>query len=121
MKYLCTASLLLALSIALPSSALASDNAKRDPLKTAAEIDRHIDKLLAEAKLPVSPLADDAEFMRRASLDIRGRIPSANRVIAFLQDTDPNKRAKLIDEFLADPEYGEHFAVMWYHRIVKPT
>ena len=36
------------------------------------------------------------------SLDVRGRIPATERVIAFLNDTDPNKRAKLIDEFLAD-------------------
>src|SRR5208283_2643542 len=55
----------------------------------------------------------------RASLDITGRIPTYERTIAFLKDTNPNKRAKLIDELLADPEYGEHFAILWYHRIVK--
>jgi hypothetical protein len=98
-----------------------AQNTRRDPVKIAAQIDLQIDRLLSEAKIPASPLADDAEFIRRASLDIRGRIPTANRVAKFLRDTDPNKRAKLIDEFLADPEYGEHFAVTWYHRIVKPT
>jgi hypothetical protein len=95
-------------------------SAAHTPAAVAADIDRIIDAKLAEAKLPASPLADDAEFIRRLSLDIRGRIPYAERVAAFLSDTDPNKRAKLIDEFLADPEYGEHFGIMWYHRIVKP-
>lgn len=92
----------------------------RTPQATAAEIDRMIDRRLAENKYPASPLADDAEFLRRASLDIRGRIPTAERVAAFLNDTAPDKRAKLIDEFLADHEYGEHFAIIWYHRMVKP-
>ena len=70
--------------------------------------------------MPLSPQTDDAEFIRRVSLDIRGRIPAAERVVAFLNDSDPSKRAKLIDEFLADHEYGEHFAIIWYHRMVKP-
>jgi Protein of unknown function (DUF1549)/Protein of unknown function (DUF1553) len=97
-----------------------SGTAGREPAAVATDIDRIIDAKLAEAKLPASPLADDAEFIRRLSLDIRGRIPYADRVAAFLADTDPNKRSKLIDEFLADSEYGEHFGIMWYHRIVKP-
>jgi hypothetical protein len=91
----------------------------RDPAKTAAEIDRLIGKKLAEAKIPPSPRCDDAEFIRRASLDIIGRIPSADRVVAFLADADPDKRRKLIDELLADPEYGEHFAGIWFHQMIK--
>ena len=35
-----------------------------------------------------------------------------------LREPRPPRR-KLIDEFLADPEYGEHFAIIWYHRMVK--
>src|SRR5262249_55639689 len=35
-------------------------------------------------------------------------------------DTDSQKRAKLIDEVLADAEYGEHFAIIWYHRMIQP-
>jgi hypothetical protein len=94
--------------------------AERNVATVAAELDRLIDARLAEAKVPASPVADDAEFCRRVSLDIRGRIPTPERVVAFLADTDPYKRAKLIDEFLADPEYGEHFATIWYHKMVKP-
>ncbi|HEV3145469.1 MAG TPA: DUF1549 and DUF1553 domain-containing protein [Gemmataceae bacterium] len=92
----------------------------RSPAPVAAQIDKIINGRLAEEKIPASPLADDAEFIRRASLDIRGRVPTMERTVAFLNDKDPDKRAKLIDEFLADSEYGEHFAIIWYHRIVKP-
>jgi hypothetical protein len=93
----------------------------RNPLPLATLIDREVEKRLAEAKVPASPVADDAEFLRRLSLDVRGRIPTAERTAAFLADTDPDKRRKLIDEFLADPEYGEHFGIIWYHRMVKPS
>src|SRR5262249_55022070 len=49
-----------------------------------------------------------------------GRISTIERTIAFLKDTNPDKRSKLIDELLADSEYGEHFATIWYHAMVKP-
>jgi hypothetical protein len=94
--------------------------AGRDPAAVAAAIDRHVDARLAEAKVPPSPRADDAEFLRRVSLDVLGRIPTADRAQTFLDDRGPDKRARLIDELLADRAYGEHFATIWYHRMVKP-
>src|SRR5262245_22268535 len=90
------------------------------PAAVAAEIDRLVAKQCTEAKVPASPRADDAEFLRRATLDITGRIPTAQRTVAFLKDSDPGKRARLIDELLAERTYGEHFGMIWYHRIVKP-
>ena len=84
-------------------------------------IDQCIDRRLAEAKIPASSPADDAEFLRRLSIDLRGRVPTAERVAAFLADRDPDKRSKLIDEFLNEPDYGEHFSIIWYHRMVQPT
>src|SRR3954452_25110536 len=92
----------------------------RDPLAVAALIDKDVDNKLAEAKVPASPPADDAEFLRRLSLDLRGRVPTAERTAAFLADTDPDKRRKLVDEFIADSAYGEHFGTIWYHRMAKP-
>jgi hypothetical protein len=96
-----------------------SNAAGRDPLAVSAVIDKLIEAKLAEANVPASPVCDDAEFIRRASLDIRGRIPSPDRVAAFLADRDPAKRRRLVDEFLADKEYGEHFGIVWYHRMAK--
>src|SRR5215470_4082653 len=67
----------------------------RAPGDVAADIDRHLNKRLDEAKVPVSPACDDAEFLRRAYLDITGRIPTHEQAAAFLDSTDPDKRAKL--------------------------
>ncbi|MCE9533545.1 MAG: DUF1549 and DUF1553 domain-containing protein [Planctomycetes bacterium] len=94
--------------------------AGRSPQAVAADIDAAIEKLLTENKIPFSARTDDAEFLRRVSLDVTGRIPTLERTNAFLSETAPDKRSRLIDELLSDHEYGEHFAVIWYHRIVKP-
>lgn len=87
------------------------------PAEIARQIDQHIDTRLATEKLPASPLCDDAEFIRRAYLDIVGVIPPADRVSTFLSNDDKAKRFALIDELLADPRYGAHFADLWCDRI----
>jgi hypothetical protein len=90
----------------------------RDPLPIAAVIDRELNKRLAEAKLPPSPQADDAEFLRRVHLDITGRIPSLARARSFLDSTDTDKRRKLIDELLVSGDFGQHFGTIWRNLIM---
>lgn len=73
-----------------------------------------IDALIeAKAKsdgVPLSPLADDAEFVRRVYLDFAGRIPTSDEAKAFFADTSADKRAKLIEKLLAAPEYATRMA-----------
>ncbi len=88
------------------------------PHDVARRIDQHVEARLAAENVPASQQCDDAEFIRRACLDITGVIPPADRVTAFLDDDDPGKRARLIDELLASPAYGRHFANLWCERIV---
>jgi hypothetical protein len=60
-----------------------------------------------------SDVCSDEQFLRRASLDVTGTLPTAERVRAFLADTDRDKRAKLIDALLESPDYAQHFANKW--------
>src|SRR5581483_4766810 len=55
----------------------------------------------------------DEEFLRRAYLDITGVIPTVEKARTFLDDKSPDKRAKLLDELLADPNYGRRMADIW--------
>lgn len=84
--------------------------AAQDPASVAAHIDALIDARLEAAEIPASPPAADAEFLRRATLDITGVVPRYEDVLAFLDNADPNKRAALIDRLLADDAYGRNFA-----------
>jgi hypothetical protein len=62
--------------------------------------------------VPSGPCTD-AEFIRRASLDIAGTLPEAEQTRAFVSNPDPAKRAKLIDRLLESPEYASFFAIKW--------
>ena len=56
------------------------------------------------------PPAGDAEYLRRVSLDLIGMPPTADEARAFLADTDPSKREKLVDRLLASPQHTRHLA-----------
>ena len=68
-------------------------------------IDDELYKRLESLKVPPSPPAPDAVFLRRVSLDLTGETPAPDRVRAFLADKDPEKRAKLVDELLASRDF----------------
>ena len=69
---------------------------------------------------PVAPAASDSEFIRRLTLDLWGRIPTAGEARAFLADKDAKKREKLIDRLLKSPNFArrmeEAFTVMLLER-----
>jgi hypothetical protein len=66
-------------------------------------------------KLGLSPSAPagDAQFARRAYLDVIGRLPTPDETRAFLADTAAEKRTQLIDRLLERPEYADHWAGKW--------
>jgi hypothetical protein len=55
----------------------------------------------------------DSEFIRRASLDAIGTLPTPREVTAFLASRAPDKRARLIDSLLDRPEYADYWSVKW--------
>jgi hypothetical protein len=77
----------------------------------------YIDKLVADKlrKLRIAPsgLCDDATFLRRATLDIVGLVPTVEEYNAFMASTDPAKRSKLIDELLGRKEFSEIWVNQW--------
>ena len=79
---------------------------KYPQLATSTPIDAAIQKKLAKLGLLPSDVCDDAEFLRRVSLDIAGTLPSAADVRAFLSDTSADKRTRKINELLETPAYA---------------
>ncbi len=68
-------------------------------------IDRLVAEKWAEADITPAAPADDAEFLRRVSLDIAGKIPTVAEARAFLDDPAPDKRPKAVERLLAGPAY----------------
>jgi hypothetical protein len=60
-----------------------------------------------------SPPASDATFLRRAHIDVIGRLPTPDEARVFLAESDPDKRARLVDRLLERPEYADHWANKW--------
>ena len=76
-----------------------------------------IDAFLAsamEAKgLKPSAPADRRTLIRRVYLDVLGLPPTPEQVEAFVADKSPQAWAKVVDEVLASPHYGERWARHW--------
>ncbi|QSA99578.1 DUF1553 domain-containing protein [Methylomonas sp. EFPC1] len=56
---------------------------------------------------------DRASFIRRATLDVWGVIPTPEEVDAFVNDKSPDAYEKLADRLLASPKYGERQGRKW--------
>ncbi len=96
-----------------------------DSQALSARIDELIGLRLAKEEIPPAPPADDAEFFRRLSLDLNGRIPAVTQLADFLEDTRADKRRLLIDELMDGPDnaplYVQHFAHFWRRQLLAQT
>jgi hypothetical protein len=96
-----------------------------DAQALSARIDKRIDERLAKEKVPPAPPADDAEFFRRLSLDLNGRIPPYSQLADFLDDSRKDKRRLWIDELMDGqdnaPLYVRHFTWFWRRQLLAQT
>ncbi|MDQ3620993.1 MAG: DUF1549 and DUF1553 domain-containing protein [Verrucomicrobiota bacterium] len=75
-------------------------------VKARTKVDALVLQKLKKMGIVPSELVTDAEFLRRASLDVTGTLPAPAEIEAFLADKSANKRSKKIDELLARPAYA---------------
>ncbi|MBE2284962.1 MAG: DUF1553 domain-containing protein [Prosthecobacter sp.] len=87
------------------------------PVATLPPVSNFVDDLVfAKLKtigIPPSEIADDGTFIRRVTLDIAGRLPTAGEMKDFMASKDANKRTALVDRLLESPDYAEFFANKW--------
>lgn len=102
----------------LPVAKSLTNGTKIEAAALAKLIDQEINKRIKAEKGTSTGLCSDEEFVRRAHLDIIGVIPTVARVTAFLESKDPQKRAKLIDELLADARFGSSLSETWTLHLV---
>lgn len=83
-------------------------------------IDQHLFQVWSDNKVQPASKTNDYEFLRRATLDLTGRIPTATKVGQFVNDGDPDKRAKLVDELLASDGWVDKWT-MFFGDMFKNT
>jgi len=81
-----------------------------------------VDGLIAQGwtdnEVVPSAIASDEEWVRRVYLDLVGHIPPADEAQAFIASTDLDKRSKLVDQLLADPDYVRNFTEIWTNTLI---
>lgn len=82
-------------------------------LPAANEVDRFIAAKLEKTGVKPSTLTDDASFLRRATLDTVGLLPTPDELTALLADTSKDKRAKAIDRLLSDSRWADQWVPYW--------
>jgi|KBSSwiStaDraftv2_1062776.scaffolds.fasta_scaffold83791_2 hypothetical protein len=76
-------------------------------------IDEQIFAKLRQLRMNPSALCADHEFIRRATLDVTGLLPTAEEARHFVADRRRDKRARWIDTLLERPAFAEFWALKW--------
>ena len=79
----------------------------------ANPVDRFVSAKLRTLGLQSAPAADKRALVRRAYFDLTGLPPAPEKVEQFANDPSPAAFARLVDELLASPQYGERWGRHW--------
>ncbi|MEM8955328.1 MAG: DUF1549 domain-containing protein [Verrucomicrobiota bacterium] len=82
-------------------------------LPVANYIDELVHDKLDRLRIVPSDLCSDREFLRRVHIDLIGLLPTPDQYHSFINDTAPDKRAKLVDELLERKEFTEMWVMKW--------
>lgn len=82
---------------------------------TSKDVDDLIVKELRACNSPIEVAArtTDEQFIRRASLDLTGQLPSPTDIADFVASSDPDKRSQRIERLLESDAYARHWARFW--------
>jgi hypothetical protein len=76
-------------------------------------VDQHVFAKLKMLSIVPSGLCTDQEFLRRATMDLCGVLPTPEETRTFLASKDPERRAKLIESLVERPEYADFWTLKW--------
>jgi hypothetical protein len=86
-----------------------------------AFINEEIEKGWKDNKIEPAERCSDYEFIRRASLDLIGRIAKVKEIEVYMADPPAKRRSLLIDRLLASPEFANHFGNIWTNLLLTRT
>lgn len=116
LKSICTGLILITLTAGASGVASAADGKEFTTGSSDAVIEAintAIKQGWEDNEISPSDVADDAEWLRRVYLDIVGHIPPVDVVQNFLKDKDDDKRSKVIESLLDNPDFVNNFSTIW--------
>jgi len=75
--------------------------------------DKFVFSKLYELQIQPSGICSDSDFLRRATLDLTGRLPTLEETTAFAANTSESRRAELVDRLLETDDYGRFWSLKW--------
>ncbi len=112
----------------LPVSTIAQSSVpplRKGKVLTAQEMSERIDARMEarwkEEGIKPAPLANDMEFLRRAFLDLQGRIPIVREIHDFVDDSSSDKRARMVEFVMKKPAFTNHLAAAWRNAILPQS
>ena len=85
----------------------------RDAARVRTPIDAFVLRRLEEKELSLSPEANRRELIRRLKFDLLGLPPTVDEIAEFVNDDAPDAYERLVERFLASPQYGETWGRHW--------
>lgn len=82
-------------------------------LKPENYIDQLVNAKLQELRIIPSEVCTDEQFLRRVTIDLNGKLPTADEYAWFMKNESPDKRAFVVDALLKRPAFGELWAAQW--------
>ncbi len=76
-------------------------------------INQHLEASWVANKITPSGYVDDFDFIRRASLDIIGRIARADEILKYMKYPEDRRRSMIIEDLLKHEDYAKHWAHLW--------
>ncbi len=95
-----------------------NSNLPTDVQRPVALINHRLQSSWNQAGVTSSERAEDGAWMRRVYLDLTGHIPSVDEVRKFLADRREDKRVKLVEQLLDDPEFARNLTTLWTNLLV---
>ena len=82
-------------------------NYQRPKFASTNYIDELVSDKLHKLRILPSELCTDEEFLRRATIDITGTLPTEEEYLSFVSDPSSDKRDKVVDKLLSRKEFTE--------------
>lgn len=100
--------------MAMIRNTMPAKRASRSVRYTSEDLDKELRRYMGRrTRTPFTDIINDETFLRRATLDLTGQLPSPEDIKPFVADSRPHKRAEKIDELLESDAYARKWARYW--------